>query len=432
MHKTSSDELLALFRQHPYISTDSRIAQPGSIFFALKGDNFNGNKYSSNALSNGAAYAVIDDPACYTGNRTLLVEDVLAALQRLASDFRSSLKIPVIGITGSNGKTTTKELMAAALSARFITHATTGNLNNHIGVPITLLTIKPETEVAVIEMGANHIGEIAALCRIARPTHGIITNIGKAHLEGFGSAEGVIKAKSELYQHLRQNGGIVFVNADNSLLMSLSHNMERITYGSNSDAGFRGTVINNGPFMGFTVHGQDEKTVYTRLAGNYNFENAMAALCIAGHFRVNLPDAIEAVANYEPKMNRSQIIATEKNTLIMDAYNANPSSMHAAIINFSLQQAERKILLLGDMFELGQEAATEHSAILELAGSFGFDGILTAGPLFAEAASGKPHITAFSTAEGLKEYLMAHPVSNATILVKGSRGMKLESVLENL
>ncbi len=428
MHKTTSAELLLRYRQHPYISTDSRIAQPGSIFFSLKGDNFNGNQYCGNALNNGAAYAVIDDPGYYLDDRTLLVDDVLASLQELASDFRNSLKIPVIGITGTNGKTTTKELMAAALSARFITHATTGNFNNHIGVPITLLTIKPETEIAVIEMGANHIGEIADLCKIARPTHGLITNIGKAHLEGFGSAEGVIKAKSELYHHLRNNGGTVFVNADNEFLMSLTTGLTRVTYGESAEANFRGSLNSRGQLLEFNIEQPFRASVITKLAGNYNFENVMAALCIASHFRVEPVAAVKAIGNYEPKMNRSQIIRTAHNTLIMDAYNANPSSMRVALLNFSAMADSPKILILGDMFELGVEAAAEHKVILELALKQNFSFILTAGPHFAEAAAGIPKVKAFATVNQLNEYLSAKKPEGATILVKGSRGMKLEAV----
>lgn len=432
MQKTTPDELLIRYKNHPYISTDSRIAQPGSIFFALKGDNFNGNQYSGKALDNGAAYAVIDDPDFYIDQRTLLVDDVLASLQQLASDFRKHLRIPVIGITGTNGKTTTKELMATALSARFVTHATVGNLNNHIGVPITLLTIKPETEIAVIEMGANHIGEIAALCKIARPTHGVITNIGKAHLDGFGSAEGVIKAKSELYNHLRKNGGTVFVNADNPLLMSLTADLERITYGKATDAGFRGSLIGHGPFLEFNLDSPAVGKVRTKLAGDYNFENAMAALCIAKHFRVEPADAVKAIENYEPKMNRSQVLKTGKNTLILDAYNANPSSMQAAILNFSAMTDPDKVLILGDMFELGADAAIEHKTILDLAIAQNFSSILTAGPHFAGAASGKRNVKAFSTVSELNDYLINAGIVGATILIKGSRVMKLESITANL
>ena len=432
MQKTTPDELLIRYKTHPYISTDSRIAQPGSIFFALKGDNFNGNEYCEKALDNGAAYAVIDDSDFYIDQRTLLVDDVLASLQQLASDFRKHLRIPVIGITGTNGKTTTKELMATALSARFVTHATVGNLNNHIGVPITILTIKPETEIAVIEMGANHIGEIETLCKIARPTHGIITNIGKAHLEGFGSAEGVIKAKNELYNHFRQNGGTVFVNADNPLLMSLTSGMERITYGESENADFRGRIITGGQFLEFGIENPAISHIATKLAGSYNFENAMAALCIAGHFRVKPEEAVKAVENYEPKMNRSQVLKTDKNTLILDAYNANPSSMQAAIHNFSAMNAPDKVLLLGDMFELGTEAGIEHKAILELAITNHFKSIITVGPHFAEAAAGKQNVEAVSTVSELNDYLIHAGIVGATILIKGSRGMKLETITANL
>lgn len=432
MRKTKPEELLLTYRQHPYISTDSRIAQPGSIFFALKGDNFNGNKYCKQAIENGAAYAVIDDREYFIDERTLLVDDVLLSLQLLASDYRNKLRIPIIGITGSNGKTTTKELMAAALSARFNTHATAGNFNNHIGVPITLLTIKPETEIAVIEMGANHIGEIAALCKIARPTHGIITNIGKAHLEGFGSAEGVVKAKSELYNHLLNYGGSVFVNADNPLLLSLTIDLERITYGKSEEADFRGSLNSLGPLLGFDLEHPFKSPVSTKLAGNYNFENAMAALCIANHFRVKPEDAVKAIEHYEPKMNRSQVLQTGRNTLIMDAYNANPSSMQAAILNFASMQDLYKILLLGDMFELGEETQNEHKAILKLALAQKFRKVITAGPLFSEAAFGQQGVEAFETIGELSDYLSSEKIEGATILVKGSRGMKLETITGNL
>lgn len=430
MQKTSPGDLYQKFRQHPYISTDSRIAQPGSIFFALKGDNFNGNSYCTQALSNGAAYAVIDEPAFYTGNQTLLVDNVLQSLQQLASDYRAQIRIPVIGITGTNGKTTTKELMASALSARFVTHATSGNLNNHIGVPITLLNIKPETEIAVIEMGANHMGEIAALCEIARPTHGLITNIGKAHLEGFGSLEGVIRAKSELYNYLRKNGGMVFANADNALIMSLTADMERITYGTATTASFRGETEGRGPLLEIRLEKPIALQIKTRLAGNYNFENLMAALCIAHHFRVDITEAARAVENYEPRMNRSQILQTAHNTVIMDAYNANPSSMRVAIANFAATEAAVKVLILGDMFELGNDAPAEHADILKLALEHPFNTILTAGPHFATAAAGLQGITPFPGVPQLKEYLASHQLQHAHILVKGSRGMKLETITD--
>lgn len=432
MQKTNPEDLYNKFRQHPYISTDSRIAQPGSLFFSLKGDNFNGNIYSRQALDNGATYAVIDDPAYFTGSQTLLVDDVLLSLQRLASDYRSNIRIPVIGITGTNGKTTTKELMATALSTRFITHATTGNFNNHIGVPITLLNIKPETEIAVIEMGANHPGEIAALCEIARPTHGLITNIGKAHLEGFGSLEGVISAKNELFNYLRKNGGRVFVNAGNALLMSLTADMERITYGDAAEASFRGEISGQGAMLEVLLESPVQLQIQTRLAGNYNFENLMAALCIAHHFRVELTDAAVAVENYEPRMNRSQLLKTGRNTVIMDAYNANPSSMKAAITNFAAMDAPVKVLILGDMFELGNDAPAEHAQIIQLALQLKFDTVLAAGPQFAGASAGLKGVQAFAGVPELKTWLNGIKFRDACILVKGSRGMKLETITECL
>ncbi len=428
MDYISTGKLLEIFRQHPYISTDSRKIHPGSIFFALRGDNFNGNQYALQAIENGAAFAVIDDDGLNANGKTLLVENVLQSLQQLASAYRNQLKIPIIGITGTNGKTTSKELIAAALSARFQTQATTGNFNNHIGVPITLLSIKPETEIAVVEMGANHIGEIADLCSIARPTHGLITNIGKAHLEGFGGPEGVIRAKNELYEYFRKSGGLVFVNANDPLLMSLSADLDRVTYGAADSADFKGNPDKSGSLLEFEVTHPYQRKLKTRLAGTYNFDNAMAALCIAGHFRVEPDAAVGAVAGYEPKLNRSQVISTERNTLILDAYNANPSSMKAAILNFYSMQASNKMLILGDMFELGEAAAEEHHAILQIANDGGFSHILTAGPLFAAASADFPGVTSFDTVSALMEHLDNQMITGKTILIKGSRGMKLETI----
>ncbi len=428
MDYISTERLLEIFRQYPYISTDSRKLQPGSIFFALRGDNFNGNQYALQAIENGAALAVIDEPEYFSNEKTLLVRNGLDSLQQLASAYRKQLKIPIIGITGTNGKTTTKELIAAALSARFQTQATTGNFNNHIGVPITLLSIKPETEIAVVEMGANHIGEIAELCNIARPTHGLITNIGKAHLEGFGGPEGVIRAKNELYEYFRKSGGIVFVNAADPLLMSLSADLDRVTYGTNDNAGFKGVPDKSASLLEFEITHPYQRSLKTRLAGSYNFDNAMAALCIAGHFRVEPDAAANAVAGYEPKLNRSQVIATERNTLILDAYNANPSSMKAAILNFQNMQVIDKILILGDMFELGEAAAEEHHTILEIANDCSFSQVLTAGPLFKTASVGFPEVKSFDSVEELMNHLETSRITGATILIKGSRGMKLETI----
>ena len=426
MDYISTEKLLEIFRQHPYISTDSRKLQPGSIFFALRGDNFNGNQYAAAAIENGAAFAVIDEPEFFSNEKTLLARNVLDSLQQLASAYRKQLKIPIIGITGTNGKTTSKELIAAALSGRFQTYATTGNFNNHIGVPITLLSIKPETEIAVVEMGANHIGEIAALCNIARPTHGLITNIGKAHLEGFGGPEGVIRAKNELYEYFRKSGGIVFVNAGDPLLMKLSADLDRVTYGSNEKAAYTGNPDTSGSFLEFEITHPYHRRLKTRLAGSYNFDNAMAALCIAGHFRVEPDAAVNAVAGYEPKLNRSQVLKSERNTLILDAYNANPSSMKAAILNFHNLQADHKMLILGDMFELGEAAAEEHHTILQIADECRFSQVFTAGPLFAAASANITGVRSFETVSDLMNHLENNRITGATILIKGSRGMKLE------
>jgi len=461
MNFTTTSELLEIYCRHPYISTDSRKVMPGSIYFALKGDNFNGNLFARAALENGAAYAVIDEQDQFTGERTLLVENVLGTLQSLASLYRSTLKIPIIGITGTNGKTTTKELMAAALSSRFITVATPGNFNNHLGVPLTLLSIKPDTEIAVVEMGANHPGEIASLCMIARPTHGLITNIGKAHLEGFGGFEGVIRAKNELYQYLNENGGRVFVNSGDELLMKLSAQSYRITYGTATEesvpksealgTGQEELVVRtatNGVAQEDEVFGTastDEegylvvelkkplvKRFRTRLAGAYNADNVMAALCIANHFKVTMEKAVAAVASYVPGMNRSQIFHSASNVLILDAYNANPSSMRIAIENFSQLPAVNKVMILGDMFELGAESDAEHREIVRIIQTHAFTKVYTAGPHFFKAADGMEGIERFNTTEELRKALVNKAPVNSTILIKGSRGMKLETITDLL
>lgn len=432
MNYTTDLEIYRIFKKHPYISTDSRGVQAGSLFFALKGENFDGNLFTKNALEKGAVYTVIDNPEFYTDERTLLVNDVLSTLQGIASLHRDSLHIPVIGITGTNGKTTTKELLAKALSVRFNTLATRGNLNNHIGVPLTLLSVTSETEIAVIEMGANHIGEIAALCRISRPTHGLITNIGKAHLEGFGSPEGVITAKNELYQHLLLNGGTSFVNFEDPLLMHLSANLNKIFYGENPPADYQGNASLVNGMLKVQFLRPIFTEIQTQLTGKYNFENVMAAMAVAGHFKVDLIEAAKAIAAYQPKMNRSQIIESNHNTIILDAYNANPSSMELALKNFSEQEKEPKVIILGDMFELGEAAPEEHSQILAIAAHYGFSRILTAGPHFMQAAANLKGISAFPDALSLKEYLVQNPLHHHIVLVKGSRGMKLETLTDAL
>lgn len=429
MKITTTETLLNLYKKHHWLCTDSRNVLPGSIFFALKGDNFNGNSFAGSALQNGASYAVIDEEDKYIDDRTLLVSNVLDSLQQLASLYRAQLKIPIIGITGTNGKTTTKELIAATLAKRFRVIATKGNFNNHIGVPLTILSIKADTEIAVVEMGANHQGEIAGLCKIARPTHGIITNIGKAHLEGFGGFEGVKKAKKELYDYLNQHGGTVFVNSGNELLMQFSEMSYRITYGCLQNDIVSGIpATDNEGYLKINLNQPDKFEILTKLAGAYNFENAMAALCIANHFRVNISDAAHAISSYQPGMNRSQVYKSSRNTLILDAYNANPSSMRVAIDNFFRMNAPKKVMILGDMFELGDESAREHKDVLELLKNHSEIKVYTAGPYFFEAAQGINQIASFKTTEELKQALLNDLPENETILIKGSRGMKLETI----
>lgn len=433
MYITTPAQLLDLYKKHHWLCTDSRKVMPGSIFFALRGDNFNGNLFAKAALETGASYAVIDEEDKYIDERTLLVNNVLSALQELASLYRSELKIPIIGITGTNGKTTTKELVYKALSARFNTIATPGNFNNHIGVPLTLLSIKPGTEIAVVEMGANHKGEIAALCQIARPTHGLITNIGKAHLEGFGGFEGVKKAKKELYDYLNENGGRVFVNSGNELLMKFSENSYRILYGmaENDDVSGQPSVDTNG-YLHVDLEKPIKKHITTNLAGIYNFENVMAALCVALQFRVDIEKATDAITQYQPGMNRSQVHRSEKNLLILDAYNANPSSMRVAIDNFQKLKAENKVVILGDMFELGDDSAAEHREIINIISDLKDVKVYTAGPCFFDAVQDYMNIERYRSTEELKVALTENKLLNATILVKGSRGMKLETVVEVL
>jgi UDP-N-acetylmuramoyl-tripeptide--D-alanyl-D-alanine ligase len=426
----STADLYQLFEQHPYITIDSRNIRPGCIFFAIKGDSFDGNSFAADSLEKGAAYAIIDNPD-YATNNTFMVSCVLETLQELARLHRSTLNIPVIGITGTNGKTTTKELVNAVLSSNYKVLATSGNLNNHIGVPITLLSITKNTEIAIIEMGANHPGEIAFLCDIAKPTHGLITNIGKAHLEGFGGYEGVIRTKSELYHFLRKTGGTAFVNGDNELLTSLSEGINRITYGIGGSASTCVNLVESDPFLQISWNNEGVETcIKTQLVGDYNLENVAAALCIAGSFRVPEDKAIEAISGYVPSNNRSQQVKTKDNTVILDAYNANPSSMLAALINFANLKAEKKMLILGDMLELGEESSNEHLALLEMAKKQGFTNVILVGPEFQKVSgSGQ---ASFPTILALVDWLKKNPIHDFFILVKGSRGIKMEKVMEVL
>lgn len=428
--RATLDELYNIFLKYRTISTDSRQIPDGCLFFALKGENFDGNAYAKSAVESGAAYAVIDN-ANFENEKTLLVDDVLTTLQQLALMHRRKHQIPVLAITGSNGKTTTKELINAVLCRQYRVTATRGNLNNHIGVPLTLLEITADTELAIIEMGANHQGEIAQLCTFAEPTHGMITNIGKAHLGGFGGYQGVIKAKSELYAWLRYTGGKVFVNAANDMLMELTAGMNRILYGSDQRASCRGTAgtdsemlviqwnSNNGP-----IH------IQTHLVGNYNFENAMAAICIGMTFNVSNEKIRSAISDYIPSNSRSQAMKTAKNSIILDAYNANPTSMQAALSNFSQVKANHKMVILGDMLELGDESPAEHQAIVNLVEESGFEKVIFVGPEFKKAADQR--FKCFAHSAEACQWLLEQKPEGYTILIKGSRGIKMEKVLDAL
>lgn len=430
MKNPSIEELYKLYLQHPVVCTDTRNIKTGSIFFALQGVNFNANTFAKEALTKGAKYAVIEEEEHYTDG-CILVNDVLDTLQQLANHHRRQFHIPVIGITGTNGKTTTKELTATVLSKKYKTLFTQGNLNNHIGVPLTLLSLKKEHEIAIIEMGANHQGEIAALSNIAEPNYGIITNIGKAHLEGFGGPEGVIKAKGELYQHIKTHKGKLFVNADDELLMRLSNGIDRITYGTHPDADCEG-ITDTQSFMAkadFLVDGI-EVEIQSKLAGRYNFYNMMAATCIGFHFGLTISQVKEAIEGYIPSNNRSQVIEKAGNTIWIDAYNANPSSMKSAIENFAEIEGTGKTLILGDMFELGDDSLKEHQSLADLIESKKcWDAVYLVGTEFGKTKSSARR---FETTEALIEWIHSNPLKTKTILLKGSRGMAMERVLEKL
>ena len=418
------------------ICTDSREAGKNSLFFALKGDNFDGNNFAHEALNKGCKLAVIDNPQAKIDNRFILVTDVLNTLHNIALQHRNKFNIPVIGITGTNGKTTTKELIYAVLLKKYNTCATKGNLNNHIGVPLTLLSLKKDTEIAVIELGANHVGEIKHLSNLAKPTYGLITNIGKAHLEGFGSIENIIKAKSELYDNIKENKGKLFVNYDNEKLMNLSENIPKITYGKSHNADYIGKIAKNDNFLKIIYsekkHIHQKYEINTNLIGSYNFENVMAAICIGTFFEVNKNHIKEAIETYNPTNNRSQFIKTKNNTILMDAYNANPSSMKLALEHFHSMNLTNKTVILGDMLELGEDEDKEHSKILDLALKQKFNNIILVGEKFCNVANKEKNVTFFTNAPELINWLIKNPQSNKSILIKGSRGIKLEAILDYL
>ncbi|MFM7053903.1 MAG: UDP-N-acetylmuramoyl-tripeptide--D-alanyl-D-alanine ligase [Bacteroidota bacterium] len=420
------------------ICTDTRKITPGCIFFSLRGDNFNGNLFAQQALDAGASLSVVDDDALPQNDRFVKVQNVLESLQELALLHRKNLNIPVIGITGSNGKTTTKELVSRVLSKKYRTYHTQGNLNNHIGVPLTLLSIPKDTELAVVEMGANHRHEIGFLCSIALPTHVLITNVGKAHLEGFGGFEGVKLGKGEMYTFAKSNGALVFLNADNPHLVSMLGQHDRVfAYGSSADATIQGVAIPNTQYA--SVKWVSNKTndwnqIQSNITGHYNCENILSAVSIGTHFGVEDSDIISAVESYTPDNQRSQELSFGETKVILDAYNANPTSMEAAILNFQNSFTGKKMIFLGDMLELGDESPSEHSRILELACKTGCDKIILVGPRFKTAAqrSGPSFVFCLDDSAQAAEWIQSNRPGKCTILIKGSRGSKMEKVLEGL
>lgn len=421
------EQLHAIFLSHPTVCTDTRKITKNCLFFALKGPNFNGNEFAKQALEQGAAYAIVDESQHKTSDKCLLVKDVLQTLQNLATFHRNYFSARIISLTGSNGKTTTKELIHAVLSKKYKTVATKGNLNNHIGVPLTLLSIKADTELAIVEMGANHKEEISFLCNIAQPDFGYITNFGKAHLEGFGGIEGVIQGKSELYQYLIANGKHVFLNADDPIQVEkLASYIKKIGFTTNNPEYFNIKLLHTNPFVVIEV---ENTTISTQLIGSYNFPNCCSAITIGKYFNVPLEEIKTALESYVPANNRSQIIEKNGFKIILDAYNANPTSMKAALDNFKSMPGTEKTLILGDMFELGPEAKEEHQHISDLVLDHGFSQVYLVGENFFHTASNFKKMESFSH---LQEYLSKNPLQKGTLLIKGSRGMALERVLELL
>jgi UDP-N-acetylmuramoyl-tripeptide--D-alanyl-D-alanine ligase len=434
MMTMSIEQLYELFTSCSEVTIDSRRCTAGALFFSIKGDTFDGNQFALKALENGCRYAVIDDPQYAVDDRFIVVENALVQLQKLAHYHRLQLNIPVIAITGTNGKTTTKELIASVLNQQFNTWYTQGNLNNHIGVPLTLLQLNMSHQMAVIEMGASHPGEIRALAEIAAPDYGLITNIGKAHLEGFGSFEGVVQTKGELYEYIHAHQGTLFVHVDNSILMTIADKGHLIGYSTLADPTALIDVETTGdsPFLSVVWKRSSSDVMHevvTHLIGNYNVENVAAAICIGAFFGISPSHIREALETYEPINHRSQFKETERNHLIVDAYNANPSSMKAAIVNFEHVGASRKGVILADMLELGDYAAEEHQAVVDQLKKAGFDNVWLVGEHFSKTIS---PFKVFPSTQDLTAYLATNLLTGYTLLVKGSHGMHLESCLSLL
>lgn len=420
------------FRDGSRVTTDSREVKEGDIFIALKGENHNGNTFAEKAIAQGARHVVIDEAEYNTSPRCVLVPDTLRFLQQLAHYHRRQLNIPILGITGTNGKTTTKELCHAVLSKKYKTVATKGNLNNHIGVPLTLLSMDAGTEFGIVEMGANHPGEIKDLCEIAEPDYGIITNIGYAHLEGFGSYENIIETKSALYKSVMSKEGILFVNSQDELLCRLSEESKRFTYGMEGTLA-NGEIAQTTPYLVYTLktrHGH--LYIRTKLIGGYNFDNAMAASAVGTYFEVDPLQIQAAMEAYTPSNLRSQLLKTERNTIILDAYNANLSSMRVAISNFAEMKANDKLVIIGEMRELGAISNDAHREIMDLIASHKFPKVFIVGHNFESFRNKYTFTTYFPDTEALIEYLKTHEVANSFILVKGSRGNKLERIIDYL
>ena len=415
-------ELYKIYLNHPIISTDSRNIKKDSIFISLKGDNFNGNKYAEQAIKNGSKYAIIDDSSFKKNNNFLLVKDGLKCLQDLAKYHRDQLSIPIIAITGTNGKTTSKELINSCLSTELKTAATKGNFNNHIGVPLTILGIKKEHQIAVIEIGANHEKEISFLCEIAKPNYGIITNIGRAHLEGFKDINGVKKTKKELYDYIYKENGKIFINNNDKVLNDISKNINSISYGKKGST--TGVIKSSNPFVS-VLYNKIEIT--TNLIGEYQFENIMLAICVANYFKIDKRNIKKAISEYRPDNNRSQVIQTTTNTVILDAYNANPSSMEKMIESFSKIKEQNKVCILGEMGELGKFSKKEHVSIIDLVKKLN----LTTFFIGKEFVNLKQS-NSFLTVEHFNQYIEKNSIKNSTILLKGSRSVALEKVIKKL
>ncbi len=422
------ERLYEIFKQHPEICTDSRKVKEGVLFFALKGDNFDGNKFAKAALEAGAAYVLVDDPNVVEGDGYILVENVLETMQQLARYHRDQFDFPVIGLTGSNGKTTTKELLAAILAQKYKVHATSGNFNNHIGVPLTLLSMPADTEIAVIEMGANGLHEIGFLCGISAPTHGFVTNVGKAHLEGFGSFEGVIRTKAEIYDWLAENDGIGFVNQNEPHLEDMASQVSnKIFYGKDGKVTLKGAS----PFVEIEIATETGSiAVETRLIGAYNFNNILTAISVGQFFSVPESDMAIALENYHPSNNRSQLIEKDGITFIMDSYNANPVSMEKALLSFSDMESKgrKKIAIVGDMLELGEVSELEHNKIIQLVKELNMDTCVFVGQEFGKVVdSGQIH---FKDSRDAKNWYEDQAFSDVMVLLKGSRGIRLEHIIQ--